>query len=1416
MNSEKGKPVSEDNWDGWEGDEDESSEDSNSDVEHIDESEDTLIKKKVETKSEEDSEEESEEESEDDEDVEDSEESEDTQIKQKIETKSENDEESEDNDIEESEDSEDNDIKDSEESEDTQIKKEIETKSESEDDSEDSENNEDNDSENNEDSKDIEENDENITHENDEYFFDDDLWEFEDDVNNDDEYEIDNDLLFFDDKDIKKELGNLLITNYRSSSLSAKFYSKKLDNFFEILRKKNASIYTIPFEQDTFCPNVKILIKIKKNVFNGAGEREKLTHLFDTKNVQEIDLDVFLSKWTKQSINDETISPISTELSRCKNLFVNDTDVIYYWNNDANVLEDMRLVSSMDCVEPVGIIFTNANVSTNPYQVYTVIDANAEFLTKNCIVLFSPNTAFEKQLEKAIPSPDAYLFNSKNKFNTTSALLSNFPSFKRIPKLFQTIKKNIETNSKIFKRVVKQKKIKKLVKQNKPVPNFLKYKSYPFNNAFIDDDFGRFHHLLQRKDRGDVELLLEMEKYVKGLKTKDIVKPQTIPKGPQNTDDKLINVERNGFIFPSMLDALNDHKYIHTDDVAYVCMPFNIILTLRKHMLQTKLIWVIDQKNDSHCKQYHLKTQDKKKGYPPVQDLLCQAIPGNLTKDACVAADLHTQKENLTAIEGRGAKNNAFMSIIKQNIDKQIGSMHLINVWNYEKTTRHENTYLEESREDLGDVEYVSDPSVINTVLEENDDNDTSNILFLKRIDDPSATKLGKNIARIVQSLCVEIPNSQLLQLENFINLQFNDTELSTRQLVELKPMLVKIKTLAQEKNMTAVQIDKSIKDAKNALDIKYKAYKSKFNDISIFITIAFLIIYIQTKLPTVLINPSALPAKDEANILGYPLSGEKVGIIPYFASIIMYYMKQDLQVFTLTDKYDNQQIQDKIIEHIDLLLKKGAHYKDQLKGASARILEAKNEEQFRIKKNIAKFGVWDMFRPPITFDENKDITNEAAIFVKNIQLYANKQEVFLFRSDKTKYRINSCCRVPILEAGKCLSDFYESKQISDILTNLVNQDNASLLQRPCTFNFKRTHQSKSTTDYEISHKVVNYKTDAFVLNRNIFKEGTLHFNDPHNLELSLENKDINESYGDIFNTDDPNISLLNKDAGAFSKLLQDMGNDLLKSIEQPAHIETFKSFLDIAVNIDMNKLRGHVYVNHTTFIQSYIAFFSKIQNDYVFTHKEALLKKMNILTTSLNEHILSSKEVSLLKEMKDSREEISQYLESALPYLSTLHEYLLNIDPYKCIILNIYCLFKAFTDMFSRFSNNLNNKLVEILIWMVNDYTTRYNLAFSNNDFVREEYEKQREMKKQDALKKTKNVGDETLGIYRELKKRNMLFDLSLLNDNLEANVDVQIEGEDIGGGEIERGDGVIRENNEAFDMDGNDMPGEGEGNND
>ena len=1388
MNS-KDKSVSENNLDGWD------DEDINFDKDE------TVVPKKIEKDDDSEEEDINIEESDDNEDSnieesedEDSNESEETVLPKKVETKEEEDDsnieesEDEDNNSEESEDdgNEDSNSED-EDSEETVLPKKVETKKDD---------------------------------DNDEYFFDDDLWEFEDDIHNDDdEYEIDNDLLFFDDKDIKKELGNLLIANYRSSSLSAKFYSQKLDNFFEILRKKYTSLYTIPFEQDTFCPNVKILIKIMKNVFNGAGDREKLTHLFDTKNVQEIDLDMFLSKWTKQSINDETISPISTELTRCKKMFVNDTDVIYYWTNDANILEDMRLVSSMDCVEPIGIIFTNVNVSTNPYEVYTVIDATEQFLTKNCIVLFSPNSTFEKQLEKAIPSPDAYLLNSKIKFNTVSALLNHFPSFNRIPKLFQTIKRNIETNSKIFKKTFKQKKTKKLVKKNKQTPNFLKYKSYPFNNTFIDDDFGRFHHLLQRNDKGNVELLIDMEKYVKGLKTKDIVKPQTFPKGPPHSDDdKLIKITRNGFIFPSMLDALNDHKYIHSDDVAYVCMPDNVILPLKKHMLQNKLIWVIDQNTNSQCHKFHLKTQDIKK-YPQFKDLLCQAVPGNLTKDSCVAADLNKQKDNLIAIEGRGAKNNAFISLIKQNIEKEIGSMHLINVWNYEKNTHHINTYLEESREDLGDVEYVSDPSVMNTVLEEDDDNDVSNDLFLKRIDDPSATKLGKNIARIVQSLCVEIPNSQLLQLENFINLQFNDTELGTRQLVELKPMLVKIKTLAQEKNMTAAQIDKSIKDAKSALDAKYKAYKSKFNDISIFITISFLIIYIQTKLPKVLINPSALPAKDEANILGYPLSGEKAGIIPYFASIIMYYMKQNLQVFTLTDKYDHQQIQDKIIEHIDLLLKKGVNYKDQLKIAATRILEAKNEEQFRIKKNIAKFGVWDMFRPPINFDENKDITNEAAIFVKNIQLYANKQDVFLFRSDKTKYRINSCCRVPILESGKCLSDFYQSKQISDILTNLVKQDNASLLQRPCTFNFKRTRQSKSTTDYEISHKVMNYKTDTFVLIRNIFKEGNLHFNNPHNLELSFENKDIKKDSRDLFNTNDPNISLLNRDAGAFSKLLQEMGNDLLKSIEQPAHIESFKSFLDIAVNIDMNKLRGHVYVNHTTFIQSYIAFFSKIQNDYVFTHKEAQLKKMNILTSSLNEHILSSKEISLLKEMKDSREEISEYLESALPYLSTLHEYLLNIDPYKCIILNIYSLFKAFTDMLEQFSKNLNNKLVEILIWMVNDYITRYNLAFSNNDFVREEYEKQREMKKQDTLKKTKNVGDETLGIYRELKKRNMLFDLSLLNDNLEANVDIQIEGEGEGEGEtgeIERGDGVIRENNEAFDMDGNDMPGEGEGNND
>ena len=1252
----------------------------------------------------------------------------------------------------------------------------------------------------------------------DEYFFDEDLWEFEDAIN-DVEYEIDNDILFFDDKDIKKELGNLLISNYRSSSLNAKFYSHKLENFFEILRDKPVSSIA-PFDNYTFCPNMKIIIKIKKNVFNGAGEREKLNHIFDTKNFEDLNLDTFLSKWTKQNISDTELSPICTELSKCKKLFKYDTDVVYYWNNGEDILEDMRLVSSLDCVEPIGIIFTNTN--TNKYEVCDInkYEANnTQYLTQNCIVLFGENKkySFETQLTKAIPTPDKYLSNSKIEFHNTKALLSHFPSFERVPGIYHSIKQTVESFSKTFKKTInkaKQKNKNIHINSNNQRPNFLKYKSYPFANSFIDDDFGRFHHLLQRNDRGTLELLLDMEKFVKGLKT---VKPHTFPSIPI-ISDQFQHIERSGFIFPCMLDALNDHKYINSDDVAYVCMPDNVILPLRKQMLQNKLIWVIDQKHDIPCivKTFHIKLHDRKK-FPPMQDLLCLAK--NFTKDSCIAANLHIQKKNLLSIEGRGG---AFVEMIKTSVDKQIKSLHLINVWNYEKTTHHENTYLEESNEVLGDVEYVNDPKTFNSVIEDDENNDENNV-FLQRLDDPSTTKLGKNIARIVQSLCVQIPNSQLLQLENFINLQFNDTELHTRKLVELKPILQKIKAMAIQNNMKGPEINKQIQDAQIVIDKKYIAYKSKSNDTSIFIIIAFLIIYIQTKLPTVLVNPSALPAKDEANILGYPLSDQKIGIIPYFASILMYYMKQDLQVFTLTEKYDKEQIVEKIVMYVDLLLKKGAHYKDLLKGAAARILEAKNDEQFRIQKNIAKFGVWDMFRPPITFDENKNITNEAAIFVKSIQLFANKQEVYLFRSDKTKYRINSCCRVPIREADGCLAAFYQSKNISDLLNRLVHKDSDSLMQRPCTFNFKRTQLSKNTTDYEITHKVHNYVSDKFKINSKLFKNGNLHFDEFQNLDgfHEVENSDTN--IADLFKTSDENIMKLHNDVGIFSKLLQDMGNHLLKIIEDTDNrmdIDSFRAFIKIVVNIDMNKLRGHVYVNHTSFIQSFIAFFSKIQNDYVFSqgNKEAMLKKMNIIINSLDEYILSSKEMALLKDIKGSREEMNQYLESVLPFytqtLSQLHAYLLNVDPYKCIILNIYCLFKTFTEMLSQFSNNLKKKLIDILIWMVNDYITRFNLAFSNNDFVREEYEKQREMKKQDSLKKTKNVGDETLGIYRELKKRNMLFDLTILNDNLETNVDIQGESENQIGreGEIEAG-AVILENNDAFDMDGNNMPGPGEG---
>ena len=1212
------------------------------------------------------------------------------------------------------------------------------------------------------------------------YFFDEELWEFEDDNI---EYEIDNDVLFFDDKDIKRELGNLLISNYRSSSLNAKFYSHKLDNFFDIL--KPSSLNTMPFDKNMFCDNVKILVKFKKFVFNDAGEREKVSHIFDTNNIEEVNLNAFFLNWTKGV---DILTPICTNTTKCKQIFKYDTDVVYYWNNGEIVLEDMRLVSG-DCVEPIGLIFTN-KIETKKYEILTKTNST-DFLTKNCIVLFEEG---EKMLQ-FIPSPDAYLLNSKNQFFNTRNIFDYFPSFERIPGLFHSIKKTIESNTKAFKRTKKikpQKQIKKQITKTS-ISKFLKYKSYPYNNSFIDDDFGRFHHLLQRNDKGIIELLLDMEKFNSNIK---VIKPQTFPVIKEI--DKLKEISRNGFVFQNMLDALNDHKYIHSDEVAFVRMHDNIILPLRKQMLHNKLIWILDHIQDDKCHKYYIKVQNNKKD-PPIIDLLC--IPNNFMKDLYTNNNLHIQKDNLISIEGR---NSNFVSMIKTQTNKQIKSLHLNNVWNYEKIIHHKNTYLEESIDVLGDIEYVSDPSIFNSVLDEGENIENTDI-FLKRIDNPSITKLGRNIARIVQSMCVEIPNSQLLQLENFINLQFNDTELHTRKLTELKPILQKIKAMAIQNKTSVTEINKQIQDAQISIDKKYTVYKSKFNDIAIFIVIAFLIIYIQTKLPTVLINPSALPAKDEANILGYPLSDQKVGIIPYFASIIMYYMKQDLQVFMLSDKYEKEQIIEKITTYVDLLLKKGTQYKDMLKSASARIIEAKNDEQFRIQNNIAKFGVWDMFRPPIKFDENKNITNEAAIFVKSMQLFANKQEVYLFRSDKTKYRINSCCRVPILEVTECLSDFYQTKQISDILNKLVHKD----IQKPCTFNFKRTQLSKTTSDYEINHKTDNYDSNKYKLKYKL----KLHFDEYHNLKLD-DNNLMQDEYNDLFQTTDTHILDLKTDegTGALSQHIYDLGKDLLKIIEDTdnrVYIETFQQFLKIAVNIDMNKIRGHVYVNHANFIQSVVAFFSKIKNDYVFNQvgKEAMLKKMNILTGGLNEYILSSKELALIKEIKGSHDDF-EYIE----YMSKLHENLLNVDPYKSIILNIYILFKHFIYILTqtRVSNNLKTKMIDVLVWIVNDYIIRYNLAFSNNDFVREEYEKQREMKKQDTLKKTKNVGDETLGIFRELKKRNMLFDLSILNDNLETNVDIQIEGE---GDVAVVGEGVILYNNDAFDMEDNNMPGEGEG---
>ena len=1310
-----------------------------------------------------------------------------------------------------------------------------------------------------------------------ELIIDPDIWEFEDSY---EDYEdvVDNTIVFFDDKDIERELGNLLVPNYRNygNLVTQQFLTNKVNNYYNMMRQTTIATQDITATKQAMSlvqralSHIRPVVRIQKVVCSEVGEKEKLGMLFDLENtVQTTNFALAREKELKNIL--KRLKPIENGRGL---VFEKDMDGIYLWNNHANnIFENFRLLNDVsESIEVIGIacnidsfgqtkpnnvinlqtyvdLVKNATIGT-VFDIGTLVDRNSNmgrhqltfrsgnqthmidlhdkelrylplmegyetyydksFLFKQVpfLLLFASDIPVETQLAFALPTPHELLqlaakhklvadvLRGKQVLGKLGIIDDGMFHKNLLPPLKTVVENNNNDVVSFLKKSKPPKNNSTKITRTDAIVRFLAYKTFPYAKTYIDTNLARFHYLLSRSDQGLFEICIDISNQVKKLLKskrahipKDVVENEIARIKQQLSDKTNASASQSKSLeplFTNLVDTMRDTRYINDSGIqhAYVIMPDGTIRKLVKERAQDgRKFWAIGDDvlymDGAKCKAGFIKVQREKVKDSENGDKLALYL------------NCYSQAENKALVQlynyQQALENINHVNYIVENYTRASNALiddleyfsKLANTkeWNYtpKQYVFFDRDMAENDLEDDDNEQEFTDEGYTETMKVALEEDTSYRSRLLSRIDDNN-TPLLRRLARVIDAMYIDISDQKLKQIHDYVALQLSDDIILQKQNRELFEKVRLLRAKAAKNESIRNQMQRIVEKYNEEITSKYQNRRKYKEDYALFMMLGFLVIHIQLNLPQIVINTSKLPGKDQAYTSGFPMDKEDPSgggkLINYIAFILQNYQGQGGQAqqtdtFKLTRKYTD--VSSEIVDAVKTIIGDNPHITIELNNTKLKIQAVAQELYDRLEKNVKAYCTWPSFRPSINrIEAGKHHNNNAVEFLIGLQQYAGKQRLMLIRADNQPYRINSCCLVNIRKPNECLQDYYDKPNVQKLVKQIEEADSIKRIDFEHVFMLKKKPLPKQ---------------DIYAPHATVHKFDTLESLYPEEVNSDISAyQHATDTWGNEFaifvdkaiqvellsaNVKQQVLSLVEQvkknDVGKFSQFVFDMSSSLVSTLTGLENLyddklENLQKWVDTMINIDLNLIKDHAYMNIEFMLQDFLGLLSRVVYNYTFQGKEVI----GLDLKTINAHMADSYGLSVLSGLKGAQSRtvlFTDRIRVISTYYVPVARKLQDINKYAFIMCNVMIILSCISNVLDAVSMEPSyvRSFVKTVDYWSDTYIEKHSLNVVDIAAITEKYEKQREMRKQDAMKKLKLLNDETAALYRELKQRNM-----------------------------------------------------------
>ena len=624
-----------------------------------------------------------------------------------------------------------------------------------------------------------------------------------------------------------------------------------------------------------------------------------------------------------------------------------------------------------------------------------------------------------------------------------------------------------------------------------------------------------------------------------------------------------------------------------------------------------------------------------------------------------------------------------------------------------------------------------------------------------------------------------------------------------------------------REQILSKLPAGKVIDPKRIARDVLYVTQKQSAIK-TIYDYFALTVIMLQCSLPQVNLTPVPHPeCKARFGVRGYPLEDESPSqeLVTYVAHLIKHVVSS-IPVYKLFETVDIGDIKAGLLEHISQILGNSAALNRRLSGARSRMQAVMNDVQ-TIKLN----KVWPAFRPVLKYEESNKRAQENPIVKLHTSLQAVKPLKSMARASKSKTkstgdavvlddiapRLNSCCLQRLDKLTSIWGD--EPTMTNDIAGISAPKHKAAYRLRAPKRHYHETFESQPIRqDKSVTH--LEETVDA-------------HINDSGQVQRLREFINRNEGFKDDAALERLVTSFEDKNVWSdFSKRVQQSWEALAKGLDDKSLASTIKEeildgMLQYASQKDpslmCNMLHKYLAADLPTFFARCANAYYKSDANYI-SSKSMTLKDQDkqIATKHINESesmkFLSIYETHVAKNHRTFAEVPGAFMNDVHTLIfqnSKTKEATYGVYVYLYLILQVITrhvahliglkdwMTASFQDIIDGLENNAASLKQFILLFVAGILRVlkdRNTISYAMHFRSLEEYEKQREDLKQEALNKLKVLDKEAKRIYRKLKARGIKIDTELLVDT-----DAVAEDEEGDAGEEETTQPEQRENEEV-----------------